>query len=134
VDHVTVEKFDSHNREELARLKAELRAGTYRPQSVRRKWIDKPSSPDKRPLGIPNVRDRVVLTAVRNVLEPIFDITFSEHSYGFRPGRGCHHALERVQKWVAENDLSLHPTKTRVVAVREDHFDFLGYRFKQDVR
>jgi RNA-directed DNA polymerase len=65
---------------------------------VRRKWIDKPGSPEKRPLGIPTVRDRVVQTALRNVIEPIFDVTFSEHSYGFRPGRGCHHALEHVER------------------------------------
>jgi RNA-directed DNA polymerase len=48
-------------------------------------------------LGIPTVRDRVVQTALLHVLEPIFDVTFSEHSYGFRHGRGCHHALERVE-------------------------------------
>src|SRR5262245_58780655 len=58
VDHVTVEKFDSHSQEELARLGAELAGGTYRPQAVRRKWIDKPGSREKRPLGIPTVRDR----------------------------------------------------------------------------
>ena len=100
VDHVTVEKFDSHSREELARLQAELQGDTYRPQAVRRKWIDKPGSPDKRPLGIPTVRDRVVQTALRNVIEPIFDATFAKHSYGFRPGRGCHHALEHVERQI----------------------------------
>ena len=98
VDHVTVEKFDSHSHEELTRLGAELEGGTYRPQAVRRKWIDKPGSREKRPLGIPTVRDRVVQTALRNVIEPIFDVTFAEHSYGFRPGRGCHHALEHVER------------------------------------
>jgi RNA-directed DNA polymerase len=98
VDHVTVEKFDSQSREELARLQAELQNDTYRPQSVRRKWLDKPGSSEKRPLGIPTVRDRVVQTALRNVVEPIFDVTFAEHSYGFRPQRGCHHALEHVER------------------------------------
>ena len=83
--------------EELDRLEASFRAGTYRPQAIRRVWIPKPGSNEKRPLGVPTVRDRVVQTAARNVLEPIFDVTFSEHSYGFRPGRGCHHALERVE-------------------------------------
>lgn len=253
VDHVTVEKFESHSREELARLRAELVGGTYRPRAVRRKWIDKPGSREKRPLGIPTVRDRVVQTALRNVIEPIFDVTFAEHSYGFRPKRGCHHALEHVERlldsgavyvvdadlksyfdtinhqkllerirekvsdsrilqliemflqqgimdglelwtpeegspqeavispllaniylnpldhllsaagysmvryaddfvilcrtredadralevvkqWVAENDLTLHPTKTRIVDARTEIFDFLGYRFKGAVR
>jgi len=253
VDHVTVEHFDSHSHEELARLHAELTGDTYRPQAVRRKWIDKPGSSEKRPLGIPTVRDRVVQTALRNVIEPIFDVTFAEHSYGFRPGRGCHHALEYVErqlndgsvyvvdadlksyfdtinhqkllerirekvsdsrilkliemflqqgimdgleswtpeqgspqgavispllaniylnpldhliagagyrmvryaddfvilcqsredaeralelvrKWVVENDLTLHPTKTRIVDARTEIFDFLGYRFKGAVR
>ena len=253
VDHVTVEKFDTHSRKELARLHAELQNDEYRPQAVRRKWIDKPGSPDKRPLGIPTVRDRVVQTALRNVLEPIFDATFAKHSYGFRPGRGCHHALEHVERlletghvyvvdadlksyfdtinhqklldrlreklsdsrvlkliemflqqgvmdgldlwtpekgspqgavispllaniylnpldhrisdagfqmvryaddfvilcqtpedanralelvreWVVANDLTLHPTKTRLVDARTEIFDFLGYRFKGSVR
>ena len=253
LDHVTVEHFDSHSREELARLGAELAGDRYRPQAVRRKWIDKPGSREQRPLGIPTVRDRVVQTALRNVLEPIFDHTFAEHSYGFRPGRGCHHALEQVERsleagsvyvvdadlksyfdtinhekllerirekvsdarilkliemflqqgvmdglqswtpeqgtpqgavispllaniylnpldhliagagyrlvryaddfvilcrtredadralemvrqWVASNDLTLHPTKTRIVDARTEHFDFLGYRFRGTVR
>jgi RNA-directed DNA polymerase len=253
VDHVTVEKFDSHSREELARLHAQLKGDTYRSQAVLRKWIDKPGSPEKRPLGIPTVRDRVVQTALRNVMEPIFDVTFAEHSYGFRPGRGCHQALEHVERllnagsvyvvdadlksyfdtinhqkllerirekvsdsrilkliemflqqgimdgleswtpeqgspqgavispllaniylnpldhlmtgagysmvryaddfvilcqtredaeraletvrqWVVANDLTLHPTKTRIVDARTEVFDFLGYRFKGAVR
>lgn len=253
VDQITVETFESHSREELARLQAELKDETYRPQAVRRKWIDKPGSREKRPLGIPTVRDRVVQTALRNVIEPIFDVTFAEHSYGFRPRRGCHHALEHVERlldgghvyvvdadlksyfdtinhqkllerirekvsdsrilklielflqqgvmdgletwtpeegspqgavispllaniylnpldhllaeagfpmvryaddfvilcrtradadqaldlvrqWVATNDLTLHPTKTRIVDARTEHFDFLGYRFRGTVR
>src|SRR5207253_8625067 len=54
-------------------------------------------STEMRPLGIPSVRDRVVQTALRNVLEPIFERDFAEHSYGFRPGRGCKDALRRVE-------------------------------------
>jgi len=102
VDHVTTEIFDKHSRQELERLEACLRDGTYCPQAVLRKWIDKPGSREQRPLGIPTVRDRVVQTAILNVIEPIFDVTFAEHSYGFRPGRGCHHALERVEKLLEE--------------------------------
>jgi RNA-directed DNA polymerase len=97
VDGQTVEQFAERNSEELRRLAEDLRADTYRPQAVKRVWIPKPGSTEKRPLGIPTVRDRVVQTALLHVLEPIFDVTFSEHSYGFRHGRGCHHALERVE-------------------------------------
>jgi RNA-directed DNA polymerase len=98
VDHQTVDHFAAHSCEELDRLLESLRAGTYRPQAVQRVWIPKPGSNEKRPLGIPTVRDRVVQTALLHVLEPIFDATFSQYSYGFRHGRGCHHALERVEQ------------------------------------
>jgi RNA-directed DNA polymerase len=98
VDHQTVEGFRAHRQEELDRLHKSLRSNTYRPQAVKRVWIPKPGSKEQRPLGVPTVRDRVVQTALLHVLEPIFDVTFSEHSYGFRHGRGCHHALERVEQ------------------------------------
>jgi RNA-directed DNA polymerase len=253
VDHQTVDNFRSNWDEELKRLHEALRTNTYRPQAVQRVWIDKPGSKEKRPLGIPTVRDRTVQTALLHVLEPIFDNTFSDHSYGFRHGRGCHHALERVEqllesgyvhvvdadlksyfdtisksrlmalveakvsdsrvlalvkmflaqgiledlrewtpetgtpqgavlspllaniylnpldhlitesgfalvryaddfvilcrsredaeqalelvkRWVAENELTLHPTKTKIVDAREEGFDFLGYHFRGNLR
>jgi len=96
VDHQTVEAFEMRREENLARLHAMLKEGQYAPQSVKRTWIPKPGSAEKRPLGIPTVRDRVAQTALRNVLEPIFEREFAEHSYGFRPGRGCKDALRRV--------------------------------------
>jgi RNA-directed DNA polymerase len=112
VDHVTVAMFERDLDANLARLSEQLREGTYRPQPVRRVWIDKPGSRDKRPLGIPTVRDRIVQTALRLVLEPIFERGFAAHSYGFRPGRGCRDALRRVQalleaghRWVVDADL-----------------------------
>jgi RNA-directed DNA polymerase len=98
IDHQTVEDFAGSRLEEIVSLMEDLRTGKYQAHAVKRVWIPKPGSTEQRPQGIPTVRDRVVQTALLNVVEPIFDITFSEHSYGFRKGRGCHHALERVEK------------------------------------
>jgi RNA-directed DNA polymerase len=102
VDHQTVEQFQERRLEEIKGLEEDLRTGKYQPHAVKRVWIPKLGSPEERPLGIPTVRDRVVQTALLNVLEPIFDITFAEHSYGFRKGRGCHHALERIETLLKE--------------------------------
>src|SRR5213079_3248523 len=98
VDDQTVKQFDEHAVTELARLSEELRTKRYRRQPARRVWIPKPGTSEKRPLGIPAVRDRTVEAATRNVLEPIFERDFAEHSYGFRPGRGCKDALRRVDE------------------------------------
>lgn len=96
VDHVTVEQFEHDLGTNVEQLSEQLRTGIFRPQAVRRVQIPKPGSHETRPLGIPTVRDRVVQGAVRHVLEPIFEREFAEHSYGFRPGRGCKDALRRV--------------------------------------
>ena len=98
VDHVTVTMFEGRLEENLKDLSDAVRTGTYRPQAIRRHWIPKPGSREKRPLGIPTVRDRVVQTALRQVLEPIFERDFAAHSYGFRPRRGCKDALRRVEE------------------------------------
>ena len=98
VDHITVETFGDQEDANLRRLSEELRTGTYRPQAIRRHYIPKPGSREQRPLGIPTVRDRVVQTALRMVLEPIFERGFARQSYGFRPGRGCKDALRRVDE------------------------------------
>lgn len=97
VDHVTIEMFEMRVEPNLKTLSEQLRTGDYRPQAIRREYIPKPDG-TRRPLGIPTVRDRVTQTALRNVLEPIFEIGFAEHSYGFRPGRGCKDALRRVDQ------------------------------------
>lgn len=96
VDHVTVGQFERGLPETLWEISDQLKHGTYQPQSIRRVHIPKPGTTETRPLGIPTVRDRMVQAAVVNVIEPIFERDFAEHSYGFRPGRGCKDALRRV--------------------------------------
>lgn len=82
----------------LAELRSALRAGTYVPSPCRRKLIPKPGKPGQfRALGIPTVTDRVVQSAVKQLLEPILEARFRHVSYGFRPGRGCHGALEHIR-------------------------------------
>ena len=112
VDHVTVAMYERDLDRNLTTLTMQLTAGTYRPQPIRRTWIDQPGSREQRPLGIPSVRDRVVQTAMRMVLEPIFERDFAAHSYGFRPRRGCKDALRRVDSllaagctWIVDADL-----------------------------
>jgi len=112
VDHVTVEMFEQDLQENVKKLSEALSKGEYRPAAVKRVWIPKPGSREKRPLGIPTVRDRVVQGSLRKVLEPIFEKGFSEESYGFRPGRGCKDALRRVvrllragHEWVVDADI-----------------------------
>lgn len=95
VDRVTVEMFEERQDREIPRLAEHLRTGAYAPQPVRRSWIPKGDG-KRRPLGVPTVRDRVAQTALRNVLEPIFEQEFAEHSYGFRPQRRAQDALRRV--------------------------------------
>lgn len=112
VDHVSVEEYERKREEKLQRLEEELGQDKYEPQAIKRVWIPKPGSKEKRALGIPTVRDRVVQAAVVNVIEPIFEKDFAEKSYGFRPGRSCKDALREVDKllkegkvWVVDADL-----------------------------
>jgi RNA-directed DNA polymerase len=98
VDHVSIERYASDLDANLERLSESLRTGTYHPQAIRRHFIPKPGSQEKRPLGIPTIQDRVVQTALRMVLEPIYERDFAAQSYGFRPGVGCKDALRRVDE------------------------------------
>lgn len=112
VDNITITRFAKDCPCGLLDLKEQLRKASYQPLPVKRVWIPKPGTTEKRPLGIPAVRDRIVQTALRMVIEPIFEHRFAEHSYGFRPGRGCKDALRRVQTlldeghtWIVDADL-----------------------------
>lgn len=112
VDHQTVAQYESQLSVNQEKLATELKDGSYCPRAVRRVWIDKPGTKERRPLGIPTVRDRVAETALRNVMEPIFERDFGEQSYGFRPQRGTKQALRRVDAllkagytWVVDADL-----------------------------
>ena len=95
-DGWTVRRFESEKEQAIPRLSSALLAGTYRPSPVRRVYIPKPGTNEKRPLGIPTVRDRVIQSALKAALEPIFERKFREGSFGFRPGRSCRQALQKV--------------------------------------
>jgi len=103
VDNQTIDKFESRLEENLEKLHTELKKGTYRPQAIKRIYIPKPGNKqERRPLGIPTIRDRVVQGALVNVLGPIFEKEFAENSFGFRPGRGAKDALREVKKLIKE--------------------------------
>lgn len=102
VDNVRIEDFTVNLIRNMDKLQEQLREGTYRPQAIKRVQIPKPGTHETRPLGIPTVRDRVVQNALRHVLEPILEKQFAEHSYGFRPNRGCKDALRRVDRLVKD--------------------------------
>ena len=101
VDGMTVHELLDWLRENSATLTASLTDGTYQPRPVRGVQLNKPEG-GKRQLGIPVVVDRMIQQAILQVLEPIFDPTFSNSSYGFRPGRSTHMALEQARKYVAQ--------------------------------
>jgi RNA-directed DNA polymerase len=98
VDHATARDFEKRLPDSIWELSDLLKTGAFAPQAIRRVHIPKPGTSETRPLGIPTVRDRVVQAAIVNVIEPIFERDFAEHSYGFRPGRGCKDALRRVDE------------------------------------
>lgn len=111
IDGVTVEQLPAWLKENWSRVRKELLAGTYRPSLVRRQMIPKTGG-GERELGIPTVPDRLIQQSLLQVLQPIFDPIFSDHSYGFRPGRRAHDAVRRAQgyvqagrRWVVDVDL-----------------------------
>lgn len=114
VDGVTIDAIeDAGVQAFLEELAAELVAGRYRPEALRRVHIPKPGKPGQtRPLGIPTIRDRVVMAAARIVLEPVFEADFLASSFGFRPKRSAHIAIEAIRveanragNWVLDADI-----------------------------
>lgn len=102
VDGMTVEDLMAYCREHWTRIRKELLDRTYIPQPVRKVEIPKPGGKGTRMLGIPTVLDRMIQQALLQVLQPIFDPTFSDSSFGFRPGRSAHGAVQRAREYVAE--------------------------------
>lgn len=112
VDGLTVDELKPYSRVHWARIREEVLDGRYRPQPVRRVEIPKPGGEGMRMLGIPTVVDRLLQQALLQVLQPLFDPTFSEASFGFRPGRSAHQAVARARehieaghRWVVDMDL-----------------------------
>jgi len=114
VDKVSLQMFEKNLEANLDRLMRELKQRTYRPLPARRVYIPKDAKGTKfRPLGIPAVRDRVAQEVLRQLLSPIFEAKFHDHSYGFRPKRSAHDAVEKVleigrqgHRWVLDADIS----------------------------
>jgi RNA-directed DNA polymerase len=111
VDGMTVEELPGHLRAHWPSIREKLEAGRYKPSPVKRVEIPKPGK-GMRQLGIPTVQDRFIQQAMHQVLSPQFEPTFSEHSYGFRPGRSAHEAVKAAQehveagyKWVVDIDM-----------------------------
>lgn len=110
IDGITIDQAEERIDELLKELQQELRTGSYRPEAVRRVYIPKPNG-RQRPLGIPNVRDRIVQAAAKLILEPIFEARFEPISYGYRPRRCAANAMERVRmvchgrQWAIEVDI-----------------------------
>ena len=112
VDGVTVEELESLLRRRWEAIREKLFSGTYVPNAVRKVEIPKPGGKGVRMLGIPTTLDRLIQQALLQVMQPTFDPTFSAHSFGFRPGRSAHQALDRAKehiaaghRWVVDMDL-----------------------------
>jgi RNA-directed DNA polymerase len=102
VDGMTIDEITEHLKQHWPAIREQLLSGTYEPKPVRRVEIPKPDGVGVRKLGIPTVLDRFIQQAVMQVLQKRWDPTFSEHSYGFRPGRSAHQAVAQAQRYIAE--------------------------------
>jgi group II intron reverse transcriptase/maturase len=114
IDRVTLAEVERYGVDRLLdEVAGEVRGGRYRPLPARRVFIPKPGSQEQRPLSIPAIRDRIVQAAVKIVIEPIFEADFAPCSFGFRPKRTAHDALQvlldetwRGRRWAAETDIA----------------------------
>ena len=106
IDKVSVEMFEENLDANLTSLMKDLKTRyKFVPKPLRRVWIPKDASGKKlRPLGIPSVRDRIAQEVLRKLLEPIFEPLFHENSFGFRPGRSCHQAIEQALSYHQQGD------------------------------
>jgi RNA-directed DNA polymerase len=104
IDGVTVKEYEAHLEENLKDLVQKLKWKRYRPQPVRRVYIPKPNG-DSRPLGIPTLEDKIVQMGIKKILEAIFEVDFRDVSYGFRPGRSCHGALDALDKVIMKKSV-----------------------------
>jgi group II intron reverse transcriptase/maturase len=103
IDGQTAEDYQAHLRENLESLVERVKSGSYKAPPVRRVYIPKGSGNEKRPIGIPTFEDKVLQRALVMVLEPIYEQSFHDFSYGFRPGKNQHQALERLWCGLMEN-------------------------------
>ncbi|HEU5139783.1 MAG TPA: group II intron reverse transcriptase/maturase [Bacillales bacterium] len=102
IDNITIEAYEAKLEDNLEVLHQGLRTKTYRPKPVKRTMIRKDNGKEQRPLGIPTVEDRIVQAAIRNIIEPIFEEDFLPCSYGFRPNRSAHMAIDQVSQYLKE--------------------------------
>jgi RNA-directed DNA polymerase len=112
INRITAQGLKHVLQKHLRGLQTDVRSGRYRHQALRRAWIPKPGKDEKRPVGIPTIRDRVAQQAVLRVIEPLYEGSFSESSFGFRRGGNQHQAVEHALKhirqghtWVVDVDL-----------------------------
>ena len=116
VDGLTITETKDYLKDHWPRIRAGLLDGSSRPRPVRRVEIPKPDG-GVRQLGIPTVTDRLIQQALLQVLQPLIDPSFSEHSYGFRPGRRAHDAVRAAQRYLAQRHLTDCPVRFDVVAI-----------------
>ena len=102
VDGMTVDALPAYLKDNWLWIRRQLLEGSYQPRAIRRVEIPKPGSREKRKLGIPCVLDRLIQQAILQVLQAQWDRTFSESSYGFRPGRSAHQAIAKAQRYVQQ--------------------------------
>ncbi len=113
IDKETISSFEENKEVELEKIHEELKDGKYKPFPVRRVYIEKPGKTgEKRPLGIPAIRDRVCQQALKNRLEPIMEQFFNNCSFGYRPNRSQHQAMRKIwqdinsgNEWIVDADL-----------------------------